>query len=244
MRNDKVRDENGQTRLLMGCIYNPDLMDEPLLKYMLENKEEMIDDFCCVSEDRYGVTKNNLWSKIKSEANKGGQSLAKVTITKWAKILNKDVNEKALYKYSKTKFYNKKKNDEEAYVPFFFSENQGDFLDVSEDFFAITRHQIFNVIKPESLSNTEMKLIINDLLNDDNVNDYVLMRCENYTELVETIKNFIINNCEEMLGIAKRQKKSLLKLIANGSIVLNDAIQSIQGEELDVFLSINCCFLM
>lgn len=221
------------TKLLMKCVSDNDYFDEGLVNYLINYKKDIIEGYYFIKRENYGVVKSNLWGYIKNQKYKN-----KENIEKWAKILNKDINEKATYQYLKFNFYDRDKKDRRAqYKPFYFKGygTTDNYLEVSEDFLDITQSSYYGIpINAKDLTKNELKLIINDLINDSNINgNSRLNNSLGIDILIERVKDFIIENFEEMESIAKEDKKSLLRVIAMGDNIINAAFQSIQGKQRD-----------
>lgn len=224
------------TKLLMKCVTEEDFFDEGLVHYLLNYKKEIIEGYYFKQREYYGVIKSNLWGYVKNNANDAKKE-------KWAKILNIDINEPAKYQYLKFNFYEREKRDRNTeYKPLFFKGygKTDNYLEVSEEFLRITKdHYGENKtpIQVNELSETEMKLIINDCLNDSNVNTYGrLEKIAGFDKLIDRIKNFLINHFEEIESLAKEDKKGFLRLISMGNNLINESFQSIEGKEREEFI--------
>lgn len=225
------------TKLLMKCVSDEEYFDESLIKYLLNYKREIIEGYYFIKRETYGVIKSNLWGYIKSQKYNNEKK-----IEKWAKILNKEVNEKATYKYIKFNFYDREKRDRKAeYKPFYFKSygKTDQYIEVSEEFLNITENNRYDIkIDASNLNENEIKLIMNDVINDSNVNGHGrLENKEGIEGLISKIKEHIVSNYEELEKIAKEDKKSILRVIAMGDNILNSAFQSIQGKERDEMIN-------
>lgn len=227
------------TKLLMKCVTEDDFFDEGLVNYLLNYKKEIIEGYYFKQREYYGVIKSNLWGYIKNNAND-------IKKEKWAKILNVDVNTPVTYQYLKFNFYDREKRDRHSeYKPLFFKEygKTDHYLEVSEDFLIITEDsykEIKRELQVEKLSDIEIKLIINDCLNDSNINRYSrLEKIPGFEKLIYRLKDFLINNYEEIETLGKEDKKAFLRLISTGNNLINIAFQSIEGKEREDFVQKN-----
>lgn len=222
------------TKLLMKCVLDNDFFDEGLITYLLNYKRDIIEGQNFISRENFGVIKSNLWGYIKNKVKDSD-------IEKWAILLNKDIKEEVIYHYLKFNFCDKDKRDRRMeYKPLYFKEygKRDQYVEVSKDFLNIVQIDYSEKkINPEKLTETELKLIMNDLINDNNINVQRLIRKENHEQLIVKIKDYIIENYEEMEKLAKEDKKSLIRIIAMGNEIINEAFQSIQGKEREKFIS-------
>lgn len=222
------------TKLLMKCVSDNDFFDEGLVTYLLNYKREIIEGQNFISRESFGVIKSNLWGYIKNEVKESD-------IEKWAILLNKDIKEEAIYYYLKFNFCDRDKKERRTeYKPLYFKGygKSDHYIEVSKDFLNIVQMDYSEKkLNPEKLTETELKLIINDLINDNNINVQQVIKKENHEQLIVRIKDYIIENYEEMEKLAKTDKKSLVRLIAMGSEVINEAFQSIRGKEREDFIS-------
>lgn len=227
------------TNLLMKCVNDDDFFDEGLVNYLLNYKREIIEGYYFKKKESHGVVKSNLWGYIKSNTYIKKQE-------KWAKLLNKDINSPIKYEYLKFNFEEREKRDRKVeYKPLYFREygKNDQYLEVGEEFLKIVRNNYKNEkdneeqINVESLNEIEIKLIINDCLNDTNIDKYNRLRnIPGYNDLLVRIKNHIIDNYEDMEQLANESKKSLLRLIAMGNSTINEAFQSITSREREQFI--------
>lgn len=225
------------TNLLMQCVDDDNLFDEGLVNYLLNYKRDIIEGYYFKQRENYGVIKTNLWGYVK---NKNGEKKK----NKWAKLLNKDINEPIKYEYLKFNFEDRDKKDRKVeYKPLFFREygKNDQYLEVGEEFLKIVQNNYKNEnqeqIKVENLNDIEIKLIINDCLNDSNINRFNrLSKVPGYIDLVLKIKEFLVNNFEEIETLAKSDKKGFLRLISMGDDTINCAFQSIRGKQREDFI--------
>lgn len=227
------KETEAYTNLLMKCVSDSDFFDESLVKYLLNYKRDIIDGYHFYDRKPFGVVKSDLWGYVKSKSNNDD-------ITKWAILLNKDLKKEPVYQYLKFNFSDREKRDKKAeYKPLYFKGygKTERYLEVSPELLKVTTEfSKEKIIYPENLSEIEMKLIINDLLNDNNIHYSTIIRKENHEKLINKIKDFIINNYEEMENLAKEDKKSIIRLIGMGNNIIKIAFQSIVGEERENFL--------
>lgn len=224
----------GYAKILMQCVLETSDYDDSLIKYLLNYKKEVLNNCIFYEREVFGVIKTNFWGYIKKNCNEEN-------VKKWAKLLEKDINEVVTYQYLKFNFSdNKKRNLKTAYDPLYFN-NYGKtdtYTEVSENFintikknFSIKNY----VINVEDLNEVEMRFIINDCLNDNNLDSYIKLN-ETEEKMVIKLKYFIIDNYEEMELLARKKKKSVIKLISNGNNLINKAFQSIAGKERKDFI--------
>lgn len=230
---EKNQEIEAYTKLLMKCVTEKDCFDESLVSYLLNYKRELIEGDTFIKRESSGVTKGNLWGYIKNESKTQD-------LEKWAKLLNKDINDEPSYQYIKFNFHDYEKRKRNAkYKPLYFKGygTSDHYVEVSQYFLNIVQEDYeVKKINPEKLSETELKLIINDLLHDNNIRDHFLSRKENYNQLIDKLSNYIVENYEEMEKLAKDDKKSIIRMIAMGDNTINHAFQNIQGEKRDNFI--------
>lgn len=225
------------TKIIMKCVVDYDFSDEEFIKYLLNYKKEIIEGCNFKQREYYGVIKSDLWGYIKNNTNENSRE-------KWGKILGKKINEPGKYEYLKFKYYDREKNERKLeYKPLFFKEEikKNQYIEISEEFLKISDdNKNAEGINIKKLSENEIKLIINDCLNDSNINRYrKLEKISNFEELVERIKNYLVNNVKEIEILAKEEKKGFLRLISTGNSLINKAFQSIKGKEREEFIEKN-----
>lgn len=224
------------TNLLMKCVKDDDFFDEGLVTYLLNYKREIIEGYYFKQKESYGVIKSNLWGYIKNQTNEKKKA-------KWAQILNKNIDEPINYEYLKFNFYDRERTDRKVeYKPLYFRDNgkNDKYLEVSEEFLNIVDEKYDEKgpsININKLNETELKLIMNDCFNDNNINRYGrLSKRPGFSDLVERMKNHLINNYEEIEQLSQLSKKSFLRSIAMGNNLINYAFQSIRGKEREEFI--------
>ena len=231
------KEKEAYINLLKKCVTDSDFFDEGLVKYLLEYKKEYIYDTNFIDWKGGSIIYTDLWGYIKTKEKKEDN------IIKWSKLLNKEIHDNGIYKYLKFRFSDYSKIDQE-YKPFYFKEEKDKDIkmEVSLNFLNIVGVTENNNYKIEKLTETEHKLLFNELLYDNPIKSYIrIEQKEGYDNFFQDFQEFIIDNFEIMIKIAneKSSKNSILRLLSQSCYLLENIFQEIPKKELEKIINNN-----
>lgn len=225
MKKENINEIEAYTTLLMKCVSDINCFDEGLINYLINYKSDIIEKENFKKRENGLVICSDLWGYIKTNTSESYKE-------KWSKILKKDINDSGKFLYLKFNFNDyDKRNKKIKYDPL-FEQSKEKYHRVSEDFLHLISNSSVireNEIDAKKLTEIELQLIINDLLNDNNLN-YV--KFEKQESLIKVLQNYIISNFREMNELSnEKKKKGLLRTFSLGNNTINYIFQTIDKED-------------
>lgn len=217
---NQTNQQSSYIELIKHCVFNTKNLDESLVKYILDFNPSIRNDLCFIDQERYITVKTDIWGYINIHTTTEEKEL-------WSKLLNKTQDDPRTYQVKKIGYHNYDKKP--PFKPGYFLN---EYTTVSENFLALISFGKVKV-KINELTTNDKKAFINEFLTDDTLY-YTIDRLpeEDKEFFIHEMKKFLIENFQDLSDYAKKEKKHVLRMIAQGDYNINNIFSSLNREEL------------